>query len=304
MMETVTFRAMVPGDAGAVYRLWGGLFPAHPLSFGEFNDLLFCAGPIDFSLYRVACTEQKIAGVACGAADRESETGFIQFIGVAEGCRRHGIGRNLMDYLAGEFRKQNIRKVVFSGYPRNYLVPGLDAQQYPIGLPFFESLGFTVQSRPVSMRIPLDRYSPPPNPMPGDFTLEPFADEHLAGVLWLCREYLHPEWVETVQKGYIKGAHSCTGVVCLGPGREVAGFAFYGMVGDDPNRFGPIGVDPRHRGKSIGAALLHGCLRSQKEAGCPESYFLWGDEGSVAVNMYTKNGFSVFSSMAILEKEL
>jgi ribosomal protein S18 acetylase RimI-like enzyme len=293
---------MTSKDVQKIYKLWMELFPHNPISIGNFNYLLLCNDELDFSFYWLAYEDETIVGVICGALDQESHIAYVHFIGVKKNYRRLGIASSLMENSLREFEKRGAKEVIFSGYPKNYVTPGLDVEKYPEGYSFFEKLGFYPCSRPVSMHICLDTYQPPEINLHEDFSIVPFADEHLAPVLWLCKEHLQPEWVQTVRTGYIRGGYSCNGFVCLDQKANVIGFSFYGMVGDDIKRFGPIGINPNYRGYSLGKALLHACLTAQKDAGYEKCYFLWGDEDSIAKTMYENNGFSVFSTMVVLRK--
>lgn len=299
----IIYRTMKAQELQKVYELWDDFFPHNPISIGELNYLLFFNETVNCSLYWLACEGDNIAGVACGSLDNINHIGYIQFIGVKKDFRKQGIASKLMEKLLNEISRQGAKEVFFSGYPRNYLVPGLDTEKYPFGLKLFEKFGFTPVSRPVSMHILLDSYQPPEIKIPQEFSIVPFGDEHFAPVLCLCNDHLQSEWAEVVQIGYIRGGYSCNGFVCLCK-NEVVGFAFYGMVSEDVRRFGPTGVHPEFRGHSLGKALLHSCLEAQKKAGYEKCYFLWGDENSAAVNMYTKNGFSITNNMTILRKKL
>ena len=300
----ITYRAMKYGDLQKVCRLWEEIFPQDPVNIGSLNYLLFCNDELDFSFYWLACKEEDVVGVICAAMDEETKIGYIHFLGVKNEYRRLGIAFSLMQNLLKELTARGAVEVVFSGYPKNYLTPGLDTEKYPGSLAFFEKMGFLPSSKPVSMQIFLKSYQAPEINLHADFKIVPFSDEHFAPLLWLCKEHLQPEWVQTIQTGYIKGNYSCNGFVCLHQNENVVGFSFYGMVGNDNQRFGPTGVHPDYRGYSIGKALLHACLKAQKESGYEKCYFLWGDEGSVATKMYERNGFSVFSTMTILRKKL
>jgi ribosomal protein S18 acetylase RimI-like enzyme len=300
----ITYRDMIPKDISELYGLWDDLFPHNPISMRELNELLFCHNPWNLSWYKITLNEDHIIGAACGVIDRNSQVGYIQFIGVAEPFRRQGIGSSLLENLLETFRKAGTIKAVFSGFPLNYLVPGLDGELYPSGAVFFRKKQFIPLSHPVAMCLSLVNYSPYSVITAPEYLLIPFADNYLAQILSLCGRSLHPEWVNTMQTAYLKGADSSNGKICLDREGNLVGFAFFGILGNDPKRFGPIGVAPEHRGNSIGMALLHECLKAQKDAGYETSYFLWGEENTIALKMYKKSGFKVMSAMTILQKEL
>jgi ribosomal protein S18 acetylase RimI-like enzyme len=300
----ITYRGMIPKDFSQLYGLWDDLFPHNPVTMRELNTLLFCNDPWDLSCYKIALNQSHVIGAACGVIDPGSRTGYIQFIGVAEPFRWQGIGSTLLENLLAAFCKAGASKAVFSGFPLNYLVPGLDEKLYPGGAGFFRRNQFVPLSHPIAMRLALAGYNPPSVSIAPEYLLRPFDDSYLVQILSLCGKSLHPEWINTVQTGYLKGADSSNGRICLDRENNLTGFAFFGIVGNDPRRFGPIGVAPEHRGKSIGMALLHECLKAQKDAGYEASYFLWGEENSIALKMYEKSGFKVMSAMTMLYKQL
>ncbi len=68
----------------------------------------------DSSLWFLACDETEIAGVALNIYDRQSNTGWVDHLGVRRTWRKIGIGKALLLYSFGEFYRRGIPRVKLS----------------------------------------------------------------------------------------------------------------------------------------------------------------------------------------------
>jgi|GEM_PF-2843926 len=304
-MEKIEIRPFCPIlEIEALLVLWNRIFPHDSTTLFDLNELIFCGEGLDLSLCLLAWKHKQMVGFVCAVVDDSRHDAYIHAIGVDDCLRNSGIGTRMLDTLENELSRRSIRKLIFSGYPNRYILPGLDDNCYPTGKLFLESKGFVSKTEVVSMEKFLVTVQTSEIELSDLFKVIPFSDRFLGSVLQLSRRMLHPEWVDTIRQAYIRTEGNCHGYVCVDMRGIVVGYAFFGMVGEDICRFGPIGVDTAYRGKSIGKALLLACLHEQQKLGCSRSYFLWGEKKSPAVKMYSKAGFTVFRTMTIYEKLL
>lgn len=68
----------------------------------------------DPGLWFLACEADEIAGVALNYYDPESETGWVDHLGVRRPWRRRGIGKALLLHTFGEFYRRGIRRAKLS----------------------------------------------------------------------------------------------------------------------------------------------------------------------------------------------
>ena len=101
----------------------------------------------------------------------------------------------------------------------------------------------------------------------------PIDGEYDALLAWV--EDLFPTWMAELETALI--AKPPTSFVAIDAGKPL-GFAVYDAT--RPNFFGPMGVDPDHRRKGIGRALLLSALHAQREQGY--AYAIIGGVGPVA----------------------
>lgn len=86
-----------------------------PLDFEAWSKRMELGGErFDPGLWFLACDGDEIAGVALNYHDRESETGWVDHLGVRRTWRRRGIGKALLLHTFAEFHRRGIRRVRLS----------------------------------------------------------------------------------------------------------------------------------------------------------------------------------------------
>ena len=68
----------------------------------------------DPSLWFLACDEIEIAGLALNVYDRQSDTGWVDHLGVRSAWRNRGIGRALLLHTFGEFYRRGVHCIKLS----------------------------------------------------------------------------------------------------------------------------------------------------------------------------------------------
>jgi GNAT superfamily N-acetyltransferase len=94
----------------------------------------------DPDLWLLACQDSEIVGVALNLYHKESDTGWVDHLGVRRAWRKRGIGKALLLHSFGEFYKRGICRIKLSvdsksltNAPRLYESVGMSTvQQYHI----------------------------------------------------------------------------------------------------------------------------------------------------------------------------
>lgn len=280
-------------------RLFNSLFREYALSVKNFNKLFLAFfGDKEETHCYIALVDNFPVGLAATTLVAQEKSSYLHFIGVAEEFRRQRIGTALLEKII-----KDSDNVYFSGFPKGYLVPGLDGEKYPEGEAFFKAHGFKEINRACSMKRSLSGFKKSDyydTVAAKEYSIIPFEGCFFSDVMKILSSANHPEWKEAFIKAYYANDSSNLGYIAV-VDRVAVGFAGYGIVGDDKERFGPIAVLSEFRKRKIGLNLTVRVMEAQKKIGCKETYFLWGEGGSVALKMYLKLGFKVYSDMAILK---
>ncbi|WP_223692869.1 GNAT family N-acetyltransferase [Leifsonia poae] len=317
--SNATIRPFGPGDGPAIAEAWTAAAPADGITYERFRDMFLLDRNFDKDGLLVAEQNGAIVGAAYGVrrriaadgADLEAGSGWIPFFFVVPGARRHGLGgelvRGVMDWLAG----QGATTVYFSSYTPNYFLPGLDAERYPDASRLLASLGFTTQYESVAMDRSLNDYEFPERIRERVAALSadgwsfgsPTGDD-LVDLIDIAGSRFNPDWARGIREGVL-GGQSLERILCVrNPDGVMLGWAMHGTYENVLERFGPFGVLPESRGTGLGEILLHLTLQRMRALGAHSSWFLWTEETSAAGYLYTKTGFTITRTFAILHAPL
>lgn len=112
-----------------------------PLSFQDWVKRMGMASErFDPSLWFLAIEGSEIVGTALNIQDRETNTGWVDHLGVRPAWRNKGIGKSLLIHTFGEFHRRGVQRVKLSvdsksltHAPRLFESVGMNAvQQYHI----------------------------------------------------------------------------------------------------------------------------------------------------------------------------
>ncbi|MFA5447560.1 MAG: GNAT family N-acetyltransferase [Sphaerochaeta sp.] len=290
-------------DEHQLYQFW------RKLGCPEIPDLLAIKGiltpsPNEALIRFEVKHDLETVGMVIAVSDAQNRIAYIQFLGVLPEYRNKGSAKTLLLGLEKHQYKKGIQLIKFRGNPNNYIYPGIDVHLEKDLISLLKRCDYKESSFPIAMRLDLTglREGLQIPQFISQYTVREIEQIDLDQITVLCEKLDRTEWILTIQSGYKQRKTDSVGYLCVDQDSNVVGFGFFGIIGSDLCRFGPIGVDPGHRGHSIGKRLVLTCLEAQRKLGCLQSYFLWGDKGSVAEKMYTAIGFKVFKEMVILEK--
>lgn len=203
---------------------------------------------------------------------RGRRVAFVQLVAVRPERRRQGLGRALVEGLAGwafdEGAGDAVALAVGGGSPF-YLWPGVDVRAFA-ALCLFESLGFRPVGAELNLSFP-SRLAPSLSPAPADAAPEvrrALDDDDAARTLDFVGRHW-PGWRAEAERSLEHG--SCH-IAVSGAG-VVVGFACHSV-----NRLGwlgPMGTDPARRAAGIGRALLDAVATDLRVAGLESVEVSW-----------------------------
>ena len=86
-----------------------------PLDFEAWSRRMELHGErFDPGLWFLACEGEEVAGVSLNYYDRQSDTGWVDHLGVRRPWRRRGIGTALLFHTYGEFYRRGIKRIKLS----------------------------------------------------------------------------------------------------------------------------------------------------------------------------------------------
>ncbi len=222
----------------------------------------------------VAERDGELVGAASGTvAERDgTRRAYVTVVAVADGHRRHGLGRRLLSALEDAALARGATTIQAGGSAPRYWWPGVDTADRDASA-FFEGCGYARPDDAVATNLAVDlaahrdlvRVAPSAQVPMRRLT----AEEWPAFEAWM-RETWGDTWAAEAGAALRRRPVSCFVAV---EDQTYLGFAAY-----DTNRagwFGPMGSSPAARGRGIGAALLRACLSSYLDAGRTDCEIAW-----------------------------
>ncbi|PWH05249.1 hypothetical protein DEO23_14330 [Brachybacterium endophyticum] len=236
---------------------------------------------------------------------------------VAPSARRRGLGTLLWDGAVARARRAGAGRLVISGRPRGYAAPGIDERRDPATAAFLRARGARAGGSALAMERDLTQdlaTASAPARMPVGVRIAPCTPEEVPEMIAAVRADLDPDWAQLLARhvdersaeqtrGRDLPAGPAAGILLArdAPAEprsadrdtlgELLGVAASGVVGEDPERFGPIGVMPAARGRGIGGALLDAALQAMARAGSRRAWFQWTSTAGPAHRLYLSRGF-------------
>ncbi|SET06891.1 N-acetylglutamate synthase, GNAT family [Oceanobacillus limi] len=314
----VNYRSYLPGDEILIINLWNRTLQNDPITLKRFRHLVLLDANFDPKGMQLAFQGDKLIGCVYAVRrllpmygdDLETENGWMPFFFVDEEHRKSGVGSQLIEN-AVTFLKGNGRKnVFFASYAPNYILPGLDEENYPEAYQFLLKQGFDKLYSPVAMDRSLVDYRLPKEIIhlktkreQEGYSINNAQDKDLYEVIQFANEKFNPDWGRAIREGILQGLPLDRILIARHKGKLV-GFCIYGGYEGVPERFGPFGVDPNQQGKGLGKLILNECLNNMKAEGLHSAWFLWTGETSSAGHLYKKTGFHITRKFHVMRKEI
>ena len=302
-------------DEGALLALWNATLTHDPITPATFRTRVLLDPNFNPDGLLLAEEGGALAGFVLSVARRvplfgqglEGELGWITAFGVTAEWRRQGIGRLLFAVALGRLEVLGRRRVLISPYTPNYFIPGVDVEAYGEAMAFLEARGWQRVSSPISMRVELTGFRPPPQVADlaerlaaEGICVRPASPADLPELMPFIQQEFGWDWYRFAQE-YL--------AVLFGPGADdivflvaTQGGRIAGYCQQRRERFGPFGVLPALRGKGIGRLLLFRCLESALAQGFHCAWLLW--TGRDAAGLYALAGFRQVRQFAVMQLEL
>ncbi|NKB71085.1 MAG: GNAT family N-acetyltransferase [Candidatus Latescibacteria bacterium] len=304
------------GDEAALLKIWERAMPHDRLAANLFRtQILLDANFLPANL-PVALVDGQIVGFVLALTRQvplflqglEPDKAWITAFGVDPAYRRQGVGTALFEHVLKRLSREGRKSLAIAPYVPNYIVPGVDVDAYPGTVEFLEEkIGFTTQSRAISMGADLTGFVLPPDigeaieeQRQQGLQVEPVSPADLPELMPFLVDHFGWDWYRHAQSYLLEYFGGEPHRICFLVARlngEIVGFCQ-----QRNERFGPFGVRPDCRGRGIGRILLCKCLETMSARQVFYSYFLW--TGEDAARLYGLAGFKRRREFAVLHKEL
>ncbi|GGH76340.1 GNAT superfamily N-acetyltransferase [Pullulanibacillus pueri] len=314
----ITYRTYEPGDEKQIVALWNETLEMDPTNPKRFRNLILLDANFDPTGLQLAFDDDKLIGALYGlhrklpmyGLDLEAENGWITFFFVSPEYRLQGVGNQLLENAVQFFKEHGQTTIFFASYAPNYIVPGIDKENYPKAASFLESKGFktvypcvAMDRNLVSFKLSDEIKSLVKERENEGYSFRQANDGDLYNVVQFANEIFNPDWGRAIREGIPQGLPMERIWVAYND-RKLVGFCIHGGYEGVPDRFGPFGVDPEEQGKKIGKILLNLCLYSMKSEGLHGAWFLWTGEKSTAGHLYKKTGFEITRTFYVVKKSI
>lgn len=224
-------------------------------------------------------------------------TGWIAALGVAPDFRRRGIASALVAHALDTMRAEGVKRVDVADVPVRYLLPGIDAEAFPIAHRWFrEKLGFTIRDEVASMGFDLSAEMPPFD----DAQIRVCRPGEYPGLKAFLTGEFDPGWWGYFERSILarlNGDPTPSAVLCVFEDGAPIGTVHYRA-----DRFGPLAVGARARGRGLGARLTLAALAHMKATGFRSAYFLVAAPD--VQPFYARLGFTVLRRFTRLTRPL
>ncbi len=310
-MPTPQIRPYRAGDETALLRSWNSALSRDPINATTWRMKVLLDPNFDPEGCLVAEVEGEARGFLLSLVRRvpffndglEPEAAWITAFGVDPAYQGGGLGTALVTAALDRLRGLGRTSVTLAPYVPNYFTPGADVAAYGPGIRFLEQRGFSVVSRPLSMRAELTGFQTPPHiaETAGRLRAEgiivrPVVPSDIVPVLTFIQRHFAWDWhreASGVLLDLFAGDPRQVGMVVAVQGDEVLGYAEHRA-----ERYGPFGVNPELRSRGIGRMLLAKMLTEMLKKNYHAAWFLWTDEN--AARLYSQCGFREVRRFAVL----
>ncbi len=305
-----TIRGYELTDKKVVTGLWKECLPADPEAFRErvFLDARSCA-----SMNLVACDGKRVVGFI-SAADYFSARpsgcgGRIYVLFVSSSARRNGIGMGLLSAVERQVRTRQGRLVRVGGDGPE-LCPGVEKDQQSEAMSFFQAMGYAEYAEAAAMSMNLaswtmsdaDREAVRTLKHNG-FRFEWYQEPFCVPLLEFAEQHCPQVWADVVRRAIVREEAEKVLLLALDQQNRVVGYCQRGSDGV-PSHIGPLGIDPRLRGRRIGSVLLSLMMVDIVQSGISDVSLGWVVANPELRCFYEKRGMHVIHRYSSLCKTL
>lgn len=302
-------------DEEAVVDLWNRTCVVDAIDVRKFRRQAILDENFDVDLSWVAEEEGRILGFIFGTKRKfpylerglEPERGWINVLFVDRAYWRQGIGTRLLTCCEEALKKLGCTSITLGAYSPGYFFPGVDSENYPEAIRFFEKHGYLAQDQHYSMGKNLHGYRIPEKTLQKKKSMEEkgyrfmrFEDSYTLELLEFLRREFGGGWKRNALMAMRNETAGDVILLVLNKEEKICGFCMRAIDGN-PMRFGPIGIAASERNAGIGGILLDMQCYEMCKKGIYRMYFVTTDDPGR--RYYERHGLQVFRTFTLYKKE-
>ncbi len=208
-------------------------------------------------------------------AEKYMNHAWLKALGTIPG--KEALLPEILSYIEGVLRDRGAEILHIYNYAPWYLTTGMDVR-YALLHKILRENNYIPESRAVNYYIDMDKFYTPIDALWSMEKLrrEGYTVKHAKpSTLPKIQEWIHRKFgvIWSIEAGLTKDKIDAGLLYVTNSDGEIIGFSVYGATA--PYRFGPIGVDEKHRGKGVGKALLYQTLQEMRKTGVRIAEIPW-----------------------------
>ena len=300
----------------AVVNLWNECCVFDPITLQKFRKQALFDENFDNELCYTSVEDGQVVGFILGTKRKfpylerglESDRGWINVIFVKKEYRRRGIGSKLLKTVENIMIQRGIKRITLATYSPNYFFAGLDPENYPRSIKFFEKHAYVAQEKHYSMGMNLHGFQlsdiiekKKQSVECRGYRFQPFTYEYSLELLEFLKEEFGGGWKKGALINMQKDKAEERMFIVLNPEGKICAFANR-AIDDNEMRFGPIGVSAKERNHGLGSILLECALYEMAKKGIYHMYFMTTDD--LGKRYYERLGLQVIRTFVAYYKEI
>ena len=301
---------------GPVVALWNETMTADPITVQKFRTQALFDENFDPGLCYVALSDGHCVGFCLGMRRKfpylerglEPDRGWIVALFVKESFRRRGIGTALVHRAESDMQQAGAKNITLFAYSPGYFFPGVDGENYPASIPFFEKLGYEAGKHEYSMCKDLHGFRLSPEGLAKKKAAEEkgyrfvnFTYDRALELLEFNRVQFGGGWKRNALIAMRNGTAEDLILLVINPQDRICGFCMR-MIDGNPARFGPIGIDRSLRNEGLGSILLDFAQQEMAKRGIYHMFFISTDDPGR--RYYERKGVKVYRHCISYKKNL
>lgn len=294
--------------------MWNRVMVADNITVTKFRKQALFDDNFEPRLCYVAIEDEKPVGFCLGMRRKfpymerglEPDRGWIVVMFVDTPYQRRGIGTALVNRAESDMKAEGAKNITLSAYSPSYFFPGVDQDNYPAAIPFFEKLGYVAGKKDYSMCKDLHCYHMPQEfkdkkaaAEAKGFKFVNFTYDRCIELLEFNREHFGGGWKRNALIAMQNGTAEDLILLAISPEDKICGFCMR-MIDGNPSRFGPIGIDKNMRNLGLGSILLEYAQEELAKRGIYHMYFVSTDDPGR--RYYERHGIHMFRSFTSYKK--
>ena len=312
-MEIVTYSQKYEGQ---VVALWNETMTADPITVQKFRTQALFDDNFDPDLCYVALDGEAVVGFCLGMRRKfpymerglEPDRGWIVVLFVKESHRRNGLGTALMQRAESDMQARGAKNITLFAYSPGYFFPGVDGENYPASIPFFEKLGYAAGKHEYSMckdlhgfRLSEEAREKKRKAEEKGYRFVNFTYDRALELLEFNRVQFGGGWKRNALISMRNGTAEDLILLVISPENRICGFCMR-MIDGNPARFGPIGIDKSLRNEGLGSILLDFAQQEMTKRGIYHMFFISTDDPGR--RYYERKGVRVYRHCISYKKNL